>query len=97
MVDIADAISKYGFPIISAMGLGYFVYYVWTWSTKIVKPVISETQGTLIQLIDQVRMLDNDMIRLNQKLNTILQLRDKDKDGKIDNLYDLEHPNDKPK
>lgn len=97
MVDIADAISKYGFPIISAMGLGYFVYYVWNWSTKIVKPVISETQGTLIQLIDQVRMLDNDMIRLNQKLNTILQLRDKDNDGKIDNLYDLEHPNDKPK
>jgi len=69
---IADAISKYGFPIIAAMGLGYFVYYVWTWSTKIVKPVISETQSTLIQLIDQLRMLDNDLIRLNQKLNIIL-------------------------
>jgi len=93
---IADAISKYGFPIIAAMGLGYFVYYVWTWSTKIVKPVISETQSTLIQLIDQLRMLDNDLIRLNQKLNIILQLRDKDNDGKIDNLDDLDHPS-KPK
>ena len=93
---IADAISKCGFPIIAAMGLGYFVYYVWTWSTKIVKPVISETQSTLIQLIDQIRMLDNDLIRLNQKLNTILQLRDKDNDGKIDNLDDLDHPS-KPK
>ena len=93
---IADAISKYGFPIIAAMGLGYFVYYVWTWSTKIVKPVISETQSTLIQLIDQLRMLDNDLIRLNKKLNIILQLRDKDNDGKIDNLDDLDHPS-KPK
>jgi len=97
MDNISDAIGKYGFPIIAAMGLGYFVFYVWTWSTKIVKPVIAETQSTLIQLIDQIRMLDNDMIRLNQKLNTILQIRDKDNDGKIDNLYDLEHPDDKPK
>jgi hypothetical protein len=94
--DLAEAISKYGFPIIAAMGLGYFVYYVWTWATKVVKPIISETQSTLITLIDQVRMLDNDMIRLNQKLNTILALKDKNNDGKINDLDDLDHPR-KPK
>jgi len=75
-LNIAEVISKYGFPIVAAVGLGYFVYYVWNWATKTVDPVIGETQKTLIVLIDQVRMLDNDLIRLNQKLNTVLQLRE---------------------
>lgn len=75
-LNIAEVISRYGFPIVAAVGLGYFVYYVWNWATKTVDPVIGETQRTLIGLIDQVRMLDNDLIRLNQKLNTVLQLRE---------------------
>jgi hypothetical protein len=31
----------------------------------------------LIELIDQIRVLDNDMIRLSQKLTTILLMRGK--------------------
>jgi len=31
----------------------------------------------LIALIDRIRMLDNDLIRLNQKVNTVLHLRGK--------------------
>jgi len=30
-MDIAAAISDYGFPIIAAMGMGYFIYFIWTW------------------------------------------------------------------
>jgi hypothetical protein len=77
-MDIADLINKYGFPIVAACGLGYFVYYIWLWATTEVKPVLAETQTTLIALIDRIRMLDNDLIRLNQKLNTVLQLRGKE-------------------
>ena len=76
-MDIADMVSKYGFPIISAAGMGYFIYYVWTWVTKEIKPVIGQANGTLIALIDRIRMLDNDLIRLNQKVETVLQLRGK--------------------
>ncbi len=79
-MDIADLISKYGFPIVAAVGLGYFVYYIWIWATKEVKPVLSEAQKTLIALIDRIRMLDNDLIRLNQKLNTVLQLKEQEKE-----------------
>ena len=78
-MDIADLISKYGFPIVAAVGLGYFVYYIWIWATKEVKPVLSEAQTTLVALIDRIRMLDNDLIRLNQKLNTVLQLKKQEK------------------
>jgi len=31
----------------------------------------------LIALIDRIRMLDNDLIRLNQKVNTVLTIRGK--------------------
>lgn len=77
MDNIADLISKYGFPIVSAAGMGYFIYFVWKWVTTEIKPVIGQANGTLIALIDRIRMLDNDLIRLNQKVETVLQLRGK--------------------
>ena len=76
-MDIGELISKYGFPIISAAGMGYFIYYVWTWVTSEIKPVIGQANGTLIALIDRIRMLDNDLIRLNQKVETVMALRGK--------------------
>jgi len=76
-MDIAELIKDFGFPIVAAVGLGYFVYYVWTWATKQIDPVINDANITLIGLIDRVRMLDNDLIRLNQKLNMILEFQRK--------------------
>ena len=72
-LSLADAVSKYGFPIIAAFGLGYFIYYIWKWVTDEVDPVVSDSHVTLIALIDRVRMLDNDLIRLQTKLNMILE------------------------
>lgn len=77
MGEIAELINKYGFPIIAAGGLGYFVYYVWQWVTNEIKPVTGEASKTLVDLIDRIRMLDNDLIRLNQKVNVILSLKEK--------------------
>lgn len=76
-MDVVELINKYGFPIVMAVGLGYIIKYVWTWSTQEVRPVISEANTTLVALIDRIRMLDNDLIRLNQKVNTVLHLRGK--------------------
>lgn len=76
-MDIVELVNKYGFPIVAAGGLGYFVYYVWQWVTTEIKPVTGEASKVLIDLIDRIRMLDNDLIRLNQKVNVILSLREK--------------------
>ena len=76
-MDIVDLVNKYGFPIVMAVGMGYIIKYVWEWATREVKPVISDANGVLIALIDRIRMLDNDLIRLNQKVNTVLHLRGK--------------------
>ena len=77
MGDIAELISKYGFPIVAAVGMAMMIKYVWEWATKEIKPVISDANTVLIALIDRIRMLDNDLIRLNQKVNTVLHLRGK--------------------
>ena len=77
MNEVVDLINKYGFPIVMAVGMGYIIKYVWEWSTKEVKPVISDANTVLVALIDRIRMLDNDLIRLNQKVNTVLHLRGK--------------------
>ncbi len=76
-MDIVELINKYGFPVVMAVGMGFIIKYVWEWSTKEVKPVLSEANAVLIALIDRIRMLDNDLIRLNQKVNTVLHLRGK--------------------
>ena len=77
MGDIGEIVNKYGFPIVMAVGMGYIIHYVWKWATTEVKPVISDANTVLIALIDRIRMLDNDLIRLNQKVNTVLHLRGK--------------------
>ena len=73
---LVQAINQYGFPIIAAMGLGYFVYYVWKWVTTEIQPKIGEASSTLIKLVDRIRMLDNDMIRLNTKLSMVLEYKE---------------------
>lgn len=77
MGDIVGLVNKYGFPIVMAVGMGFIIKYVWTWATTEVKPVINDANTVLIALIDRIRMLDNDLIRLIQKVNTVLHLRGK--------------------
>ena len=94
MEEIADLVGKYGFPIVAAGGLGYFVYYIWKWVTEEIDPVIGESNKVLIELIDRIRMLDNDLIRLNQKVNVILSLREKEKnksdgDGDVNDVQKI--------
>ena len=71
------------------MGLGYFVYYVWKWVTTEIQPKIGEASGTLIKLVDRIRMLDNDMIRLNTKLSMVLEYRAKLNPQRQDELQRL--------
>tara|TARA_R110000744_G_scaffold364367_1_gene472878 strand:+ start:124 stop:369 length:246 start_codon:yes stop_codon:yes gene_type:complete len=79
---IAQLIADFGFPIVAMVGLGYFVYFVWVTITRVINPNIKQMHLTLIKLIDQIRMLDNDMIRLQQKVNTVLQMKENEKKKK---------------
>ena len=76
---LVQMINDYGFPIILAVGMGYFIYYVWQFISNELEPQIDKMHMALIRLIDQVRMLDQDMIRLQQKVNVVLEYRERQK------------------
>ena len=73
---IVDIVNDYGFVLLS-LGMGYFIYYVWRYVTEKLEPIIEKQHITLIKLIDQVRMLDQDQIRMKQKLETVLEFKEK--------------------
>jgi len=76
---MVELIEQFGFPIVAMVGLCYFVFYVWKTIINIINPAIKEMHFTLIKLIDQIRMLDQDMIRMQQKINTVLQMKENEK------------------
>lgn len=75
MEDVVSLVSQYGFPIVMAMGMGYFIYYVWWFIGEKIDPEMEEMHMALIRVIDQTRMLDQDMIRLQQKVDVVLEYR----------------------
>jgi hypothetical protein len=76
MEGIAAAIGEYGFPIVATVGLLYVIHFIWNFITNNIKAKLAEANTTLIALIDRIRMLDNDIIRLQQKLDTAIELRE---------------------
>jgi hypothetical protein len=81
MKELADGINQYGFPIISSIGMGYIVYQAWHWTTMIAKPVLDEAYEVLVELINQVRVLDGELIRLKQKIETIHLINKRNNNG----------------
>ena len=81
-MDIVDILNRYGFATLAAIGLGWFVYFIYIYITTQIKVKLGEMNGVLIGLIDRIRMPDNDLIRLRTKLNTILTLRENKKKKK---------------
>ena len=81
-MDIVDILNRYGFATMAAIGLGWFVYFIYIYITTQIKVKLGEMNGVLIGLIDRIRMLDNDLIRIRTKLNTILTLRENKKKKK---------------
>jgi len=75
-VDIVTLVNQYGLPIVVAGGMGYFIFFIWKYVTTQIKPKLGQAFGVLVELIDRVRMLDNDLIRLEQKLNVFVELKE---------------------
>ena len=77
MGEIAKLIAEFGFPVVMSIGMGYLIWYVWKFITGEVKPALGRMFTASIRLTDQLRMLDQDMIRLQEKVNTVLEYRER--------------------
>jgi len=76
---IGTIIQDYGFPAVMVVGLGYFVYFVWKFISDEIEPATEKMHFQLIKVIDQMRMLDQDLIRLQQKVNVVLEYKENEK------------------
>ena len=85
-------VNQYGLPIVVAGGMGYFIFFIWKFVTTQIKPKLGEAFVVLVALIDRIRMLDNDLIRLDQKLNVFIEMKE---EQQLEELQDIKH--DKPK
>tara|TARA_R100001015_G_C4494699_1_gene71143 strand:- start:46 stop:306 length:261 start_codon:yes stop_codon:yes gene_type:complete len=84
-MDVVELVQKFGFPTVMVIGLGYFVFFVWQTITKTIDPAVQEMKVTIIRLTDQLRLLDQDMIRLKEKVDTVVRLKDQEKRNEKNN------------
>lgn len=88
-MDIIEILEQYGFATVAAVAMGYFIYFIYNYVTQNIIEKLDKAQITTIMLIDRIRMLDNDLIRLRSKLDTILAMREnEEKDGISNNNKD---------
>ena len=87
-MELVTLVNQYGLPIVVAGGMGYFIFFIWKYVTTQIKPKLGATFGVLVELIDRVRMLDNDLIRLEQKLSVFVEMRE---EQKLEELEDIKH------
>ena len=85
-MDIVEIIDKYGFATVAAAAMGWFIYFIYTFITTEIKVKLSEANTVLIGLIDRIRMLDNDLIRLRSNINTELEIEENEKRTKSDRI-----------
>jgi hypothetical protein len=76
---LIDGIQKYGFPIVACIGFGYFLFYIWKYISEKIEPELDKMHFALIRVIDRTRMLDQDLIRLQQKVNVVLEYKENEK------------------
>ena len=78
-MDIVEILDKYGFATLAAVAMGYFIYFIYKFTTENIKAKLGQANTALIGLLDRIRMLDNDLIRLRSKLNTVLELQENER------------------
>ena len=81
---VIEILNQYGFATLAAIAMGWFIFFIYTYITQEVSKKLSDASGALIQLIDKIRRLDNDIIRLRSKVNTIITLQEQEKDKNKD-------------
>tara|TARA_Y200000002_G_scaffold238100_1_gene196714 strand:- start:472 stop:756 length:285 start_codon:yes stop_codon:yes gene_type:complete len=79
---VIEILNQYGFATLAAIAMGYFIYFIYKFTTENIKAKLGQANTALIGLLDRIRMLDNDLIRLRSKLNTVLEMQENEKNNK---------------
>ena len=96
-MSVVEILNQYGFATLAAIAMGYFIFFIYKFTTENLKNKLGEANIALIGLLDRIRMLDNDLIRLRSKLNTVLEMQENEEKqhGTSDNIKDNNLPLDR--
>ena len=61
----ADTIQTFGFPVIALLLTGYFIWYIWKWVTKEVKPALSKAGSSLGKLKKQIEIFNFEQFQVS--------------------------------
>jgi len=91
--EIFQAIETIGIPAAGAVGLGYLVWTLFKSLIADIHKKLDTQHGMIVALIDRIRQMDNDMIRIDTMVRAVLKLPpDTDRiarsDGKKDTRKD---------
>ena len=78
-MSVVEILNQYGFATLAAIAMGYFIFFIYKFTTENLKNKLGEANIALIGLLDRIRMLDNDLIRLRSKLNTVLEIQENER------------------
>ena len=78
-MEIFVLIGKLGAPIAAALAAGAFVFIIMKQLMGGVVGQVKTLEGFCNSLITRVKTMNNDMIRLQQKVNTVLQMKENEK------------------
>jgi len=91
--EILQAIETIGIPAAGAVGLGYLVWTLFKSLIADIHKKLDTQHGMIVALIDRIRQMDNDMIRIDTMVRAVLKVPpDTDRiarsDGKKDTRKD---------
>ena len=72
--DVSGFISNVGIPAAGAIGIGYLFYGLLQWMMKVILTKLDGIEGMTIKLIDRIRMMDNDLIRIDSMIRIMNNL-----------------------
>ena len=75
--NLISLVNDFGFPVVLVVLMGYFIYFMFKYVTTELKPKLGQADKVLIGLLDRIRMLDNDLIRLRTKMDTVKRQKQK--------------------
>tara|TARA_R100001460_G_scaffold6145_3_gene16293 strand:+ start:10216 stop:10497 length:282 start_codon:yes stop_codon:yes gene_type:complete len=74
MTDWISVVETIGIPAVVAVGMGYLV---WTLFKNLIADIhkkLDTQHGMIVALIDRIRQMDNDMIRIDTLVRTAMDL-----------------------
>ena len=75
MNEILQAIETIGIPAAGAVGLGYLVWTLFKSLIADIHKKLDSQHAMIVALIDRVRQLDNDLIRIDAMCRSVLGMK----------------------